>query len=46
MHGTRTDLVQFTLPKVTPLPGHNIDMPYVLVGDAFPLTTTLMKPFP
>ena len=35
------------LQKAAPLPGRNIDMPYVLVGDdAFPLTTTLMKPFP
>ena len=35
------------LPKATPLPDRNIDMPYVLVGDdAFPCTTTLMKPFP
>ena len=35
------------LPKATPLLGRNIDMPYVLVGDnAFPLTTTLVKPFP
>ena len=35
------------LPKATPLPGHNIDISYILVGDdTFPLATTLMKPFP
>ena len=35
------------LPKATALPGRNIDMPYVLVGDAaFPLKNTLTKPFP
>ena len=35
------------LRKATPLRGRNIDMPYVLVvEDAFPLTNTLMKPFP
>ena len=35
------------LQRATPLPGLNIDMPYVLKGDdAFPLTITVIKPFP
>lgn len=34
-------------PSPSPLPGSNIDIPYVFLGDgAFPLGTNLMKPFP
>lgn len=40
-----SNTINFPTPE--PLPGGNIDMPYVLVGDgAFPLSTHIMKPFP
>lgn len=35
------------LPPPSLLPGFNIELPYVFLGDgAFPLSTNLMKPFP
>lgn len=35
------------LPPNRPLPGRQISVPYIMVGDdAFPLSTSLLKPYP
>lgn len=38
---------ELALPPYEPLPGRQISVPYVFVGDdAFPISSTLLKPFP